>query len=108
MPCASVSQQSPGHTKDTWDLYTHGGEDGLFLAVEHVAEWHLGALVLVDLDLRVVDVRDLLELHAVLHDHSRDADGGVGGHLNGAEAAALEAFYAEFGCAVYVFVSIFL
>lgn len=37
---------------------------------------------------------------SIAHDHARDANGGVGGHLQGPEAAALVAFGAELGGAI--------
>ena len=74
-----------------------------------VSERHLRALVLVDLELRVIEIRDLIQRRcsvlavaiiwhrqhtSILNNHPRHSNGRVGRHLNGPKATALVAFLA--------------
>lgn len=42
---------------------THRGHNGLSIVSPDITERHLGAFMLVDVDLRIVDILDLLEGH---------------------------------------------
>lgn len=81
-------------------LSTHRRENGILLVIENITERHLGALVLVDLDLGMIDIWNLFELDAVLDHDSRCPHRRVGRHLDGTEATALVTLFAELGCAI--------
>jgi hypothetical protein len=75
--------------------YTYVREDGIALLVKHVTEGHLSALMLVNLDLRVINVFDVLQLDAILNNDSGGAHGCVGSHLYGSETTSLVTLLAK-------------
>lgn len=77
------------------DRFTYVREDGIALLVKHITERHLGTLMLVNLDLRVVNVFDVLQLDAILDNNSGGAHCCVGSHLYGSETTSLVTLLAE-------------
>jgi hypothetical protein len=57
MPCILLLAQ----TTNDWMTQSYLGHDGFSVVALDIAERHLGALVLVELELRVVQVGDLLQ-----------------------------------------------
>lgn len=62
-------------------------EDRGARGVENVPEGHFRCLVFVESDFGVIDELDVLELGLFLEDDLGGSDGGVGGHLQAAQAA---------------------
>jgi hypothetical protein len=77
------------------DRFTYVGEDRIAIFVKHITERHLGALMLVDLDFRVIDVFDVLQLDAILNNDSGGTHGCVGSHLYGSETTSLVTLLAK-------------
>ena len=73
----------------------------MLLGVKDISEWHLGTFVLVNFDLGMIDIRNILEFYAILHDHSGHSDCGVGRHLHGSKPAAFIALLSKLGCAIW-------
>jgi hypothetical protein len=102
---------------EAWHFgFTHLGHDWFSVIILDIAERHLRALVLIDLEIRMIKVWNLVngncassashtntqtvEPTLVLHANSSDTYRRVGCHLDGSEATSLVSFLAQLRSAV--------
>ena len=102
---------------EAWDVgFAHLAHDWFFVIILDIAERHLRALVLIDLEIRMVNVWNLIdgnfassasytntqtvEPTLVVHTNSSDTYSRVGRHLYGSNSTAVVSFLAQLRSAV--------